>query len=325
MAKALLMAALLLPAAAAFLRSRRDGARVPIIGRHVFISGGSSGIGLAIAKLAAAAGAAKISLLARDAAKLSAARAEILRESKGGVHVAVFSADVRDEGAVRRAVEEAGEIDVLVCNQGVFLPCELEKQAMEEIKFTMDVNVMGCFHLIRAALAGMKSGASEEKPRSIAIVSSQAGQIGVYGYTSYSASKFALRGLAEALHQELIGHNVYISLVFPPDTDTPGLSEELKRRPEMTSVVAGTSSCMTAEGVAKKTLAGIMAARFMVYCNFDGLMMGIATAGVSPQRSWAMALAEIFGSGFMRFIALCTQYYWSKAIAKGHQAKDKRM
>ena len=49
--------------------------------------------------------------------------------------------------------------------------------------------------------------------------------MGIYGYTAYSASKFALRGLAEALHHELIGHNIFVSLVFPPDTDTPGLAK----------------------------------------------------------------------------------------------------
>lgn len=49
--------------------------------------------------------------------------------------------------------------------------------------------------------------------------------MGIYGYTAYSASKFALRGLAEALQQEVIADNIHVSMIFPPDTATPGLAE----------------------------------------------------------------------------------------------------
>lgn len=49
--------------------------------------------------------------------------------------------------------------------------------------------------------------------------------MGVYGYTAYSASKFALRGMAEALQQEVIAQDIHLSLIFPPDTETPGLEE----------------------------------------------------------------------------------------------------
>jgi short-subunit dehydrogenase len=50
-------------------------------------------------------------------------------------------------------------------------------------------------------------------------------QVGIYGYAAYSVSKFALRGLGEALQHEIIAHNIHVSLIFPPDTETPGLEE----------------------------------------------------------------------------------------------------
>jgi 3-dehydrosphinganine reductase len=62
----------------------------------------------------------------------------------------------------------------------------------------------------------------------ILFVSSQAGQIGIFGYTAYSATKFALRGFAEALQMELKPYGIYVTLSYPPDTDTPGFKEELK-------------------------------------------------------------------------------------------------
>ncbi|XP_048624083.1 3-dehydrosphinganine reductase TSC10B-like [Brassica napus] len=187
--------------------------KIPIKSRHVFITGGSSGIGLA------AAGGARVSILARSLSKLADAKRSI--ELSAGVEVSTFSADVRDYDAVSKAVNQSGPIDVLIVNQGVFIGKELEKQSTEEIKFMIDVNLVGSFNVIKAALPSMKG----RGPASISLVSSQAGKAGIYGYTAYSASKFGLQGLAQALQQEVISHDIHVSLLFPPDTDTPGFEE----------------------------------------------------------------------------------------------------
>jgi len=181
MAAALLL--LLVPpagllAALAFL-ARPRAAQIPLKGRHVFITGGSSGIGLAMATAAAREGA-RVSILARNLARLEEARAAIQRDSgrDDGVSVGVHAADVRDADAVARALREAGPVDVLVCNHGVFVPQELERQDMDEIKWMVDINLMGTFHLIKAALPAMKARTRETRlPGSIAIMSSQAGQV----------------------------------------------------------------------------------------------------------------------------------------------------
>ncbi|KAM7462706.1 hypothetical protein LguiA_030827 [Lonicera macranthoides] len=300
-----------------FLIIRPRPAKVPIKNRHVFITGGSSGIGLALAHRAASEGA-RVSILARNQNKLDEAREAIKLST--GLEVAVFSADVRDYDAVKRAVEEAGDVDVLVCNQGVFVPEELESQSLEEVKFMMDVNVMGTFHLIKAALPGMKNR-GDRGAGSIAIMSSQAGQVGIYGYTAYSASKFALRGMAEALQQEVIAENIHVSLIFPPDTETPGLVEENKRRPQLTSIIAASSGAMKADEVAKKALNGIKSASFIVPCNFEGLLLSIATAGLSPQRSFLMAFVEVVAAGILRMAGLCFQWNWYGSIEKWHTQK----
>ncbi|RWW08020.1 hypothetical protein BHE74_00010104 [Ensete ventricosum] len=217
----LLPFAILLLVLAAIVRPRP--VRIPLKGRHVLVTGGSSGIGLALALRAAAEGA-RVTIFARDPSRLQDARHAIRLAT--GVDVAVLAADVRDSEAVARALEAADYVDVLICNHGVFLPQELERQSLEEVRFMVEVNLMGTFHLIKAALPAMKQRAKESGlPASIAIMSSQAGQVGIYGYTAYSASKFGLRGLAEALQHEVIADNIHITLVFPPDTDTPGLAE----------------------------------------------------------------------------------------------------
>ncbi|KAL6911331.1 hypothetical protein ACP4OV_000136 [Aristida adscensionis] len=308
-------------AALAFL-ARPRAARVPLAGRHVLVTGGSSGIGLAMATAAAREGA-RVSILARNAARLDAARAAI--RAAAGADVGVLAADVRDPAAVARALAEAGPVDVLVCNHGVFVPQELERQDMEEVKWMVDINVMGTFHLIKAALPAMKARTRETGlPGSIAIMSSQAGQVGVYGYTAYSASKFALRGLGEALQHEVIADNIRVSLIFPPDTETPGFEEEHKRRPELTNIIAGSSGGMKADDVAKKALAGIKSGKFVVPCNFEGAMLAVATAGLSPQSSPLMAFLEVIGAGLMRFAALCFQWNWFSAIENYYAKKNKK-
>ncbi|GFP83998.1 3-dehydrosphinganine reductase tsc10a [Phtheirospermum japonicum] len=291
---------------------------IPIKNRHVFITGGSSGIGLALGHLCARGGA-DVTLLARSVSKLEEAKQSIKLST--GRDVRVVSADVRDYDAVKRAVDEAGPIDVLVCNHGVYIPQELEDQNMEEIKFMIDVNLTGSFHLIKAALPAMKKTRAERGPGSIALMSSQAGQVGIYGYAAYSASKFGLRGLAESLLHETITDNIHVSLIFPPDTDTPGFAEENKRRPQLTSIIAASSGAMKADQVAQKSLAGICSGSFNVNCNLLGLLLSGATAGLSPQRSCLMAFMEVMTAGLMRVVALFLQWDWFRNIEKWHAKK----
>ena len=147
---------------------------VPIKGRHVFITGGSRGIGLALAQKAVSEGA-RVSLLARSLHKLEEAQKSI--RLAYGVDVGIFAADVCDYDAVKRAVVDAGPIDVLVVNHAVFGPQEFEKQGLDKVKLMIDVNLMGSFNVIKAALPSMK-GRKDLQPASIALMSSQVGQVG---------------------------------------------------------------------------------------------------------------------------------------------------
>ncbi|KAK2646935.1 hypothetical protein Ddye_022130 [Dipteronia dyeriana] len=319
-----LLTLLLLPLSLLFLLYaivRPKPVKIPIKNRHVFITGGSSGIGLALAHRAAQEGA-RVSILARSLQKLEEAKQSIRLAT--GIEVATFSADVRDFDAVKKAVDEAGPVDVLVVNHGVFVAQELENQELDEIKFMIDVNLMGSFNMIKAALPQMKKRPIGG-PTSIALMSSQAGQVGIYGYTAYSASKFALRGLAEALQQEVIGDDIHVSLIFPPDTETPGLEEENKRKPQLTSIIADSSGAMKAEEVAKKTLNGIKSGSFTVPCNFEGLLLSLATSGLSPQRSVLMAFVEVVTAGLLRLAGLCFQWNWYGSIQSWHAQKKSKL
>ncbi|OMP09532.1 Short-chain dehydrogenase/reductase SDR [Corchorus olitorius] len=294
---------------------------IPIKNRHVFITGGSIGIGLAIAKKAASEGA-RISLLSRSLDKLKEAKQSIQEEYQ--VDVSIFAADVRDYNAIERAIKEAGPIDVLVINHGVFVFEELGTQELDVVKFMIDVNLMGTFNVIKAALPLMKAR-KDKSPASIAIMSSEAGQVGLYGYTAYSASKFGLRGLAEALQQEVISDNIYVSIICPPSTETPGRNEAIKTMSElMKFIISSSGEVMKAEEVAKITLNAIKSGSFTVPCTFIGRLLVVATAGVSPQTSFLMAAVEVVFAGFGRFVALFYLWSWYRKIEQC-QAQSKKV
>lgn len=160
---------------------------IPVKGRHVLISGGSSGIGLALAHLVAAQGAAKVYLLARRQSALEEARASIERSSGQRVHI--LSADVRDFGSVVEAVASAGDVDVLICSHGVARPETLEASSLESINEVVDTVLKGNIHLIKAVLPGMKERAARDggrgPPAGICIISSQAGQASRFCLLAY--------------------------------------------------------------------------------------------------------------------------------------------
>lgn len=96
------------------------------------------------------------------------------------------------------------------------------------------------------------------------------------------------------------------------------LTAENKRRPPLSSIIAGSSGTMKADEVAEKTLNGIKYGRFIIPCNFLGYVAAIATAGLSPQRSYIMAFMEVGGAGIARLVGLFFQWYWHGSIEKWH-------
>ncbi|EFJ36401.1 hypothetical protein SELMODRAFT_78109 [Selaginella moellendorffii] len=288
---------------------------VEIRGRHILISGGSSGIGLELAKIAAAHGARKVTLLARNVERLKEARDAVAAAVSGSsdTEVGFVSADVLDRAGLRRAMVEAGDVDVLVCSHGISIPCAFEDARDEDLDTVVGINFMGTMNVIKAALPGMVRDGGVY-PRSIAIFSSQAAQAGIYGFACYSGAKVALVKFAESLKQELFLRKIQISVIYPPDTDTPGLREENKFKPEITKILSESSSAMVAIDVARKAMDGIRAGRFNVSCNFDGHLLAILCTGMSPHMSVCYTLAEIVFLPVTRIISLFIQYGWYRTI-----------
>lgn len=253
--------------------------------QHVLITGGSSGIGLAIAQQAAAEGA-KLSLMARDQAKLEQARGEIVEHAPACLEIVTVSADVSQEAEVIAALRTAqathGPVDVLITSAGVAHAGYFEDIPTEIFERTMAVNYFGTLYPIKAVLPAMR----KRGHGAILLVSSGVGLHGFFGYTPYGPTKFALRGLAESLRAEMKDTGVQISIVYPPDTDTPQLAEESRTKPPETKALTAQGGIWSAENVAKLTLKGLKRGRFSITPGVALTLLAWLHSLLAPALYW---------------------------------------
>jgi len=253
---------------------------------HAIITGGSSGIGRELGRRLAAAGYS-LSLVARRKELLDEAAADISSHFKNpSQRVFTFSADVSEadqaEAAVQACIAKLGAPDLVVTSAGVAVPGYFGDIPLEAHERSMAVNYFGSLYVARAALPAMRARRSGR----IVFISSGAGLMGLFGYTTYSPSKFALRGLAEALRAELSADKIGVSIVYPPDTETPMLEEENKIKPEETKLITGVVKTWSAEAVTDCIMRGISRGAFAITPGMAITMMNRAPGVTIPFLSW---------------------------------------
>ena len=240
---------------------------------NVIITGGSSGIGKATSKLLAKYGA-NVFTIARDRKKLDQAVQEIeAQRISPDQQFGAFSADVRSykevENAIAAIIEADGPPDILINSAGICHPGYFEELPLSVFRDMMDTNYFGTLYAVKAVLPHMMAQGKGH----IVTVSSVAGLIGVFGYTAYGASKFAVRGLSEALRSELKPHNIGVSVLLPPDTETPQLWEENKIKPYETKAISGSVKPMSPEKVAQELLEGIRRGKYLIIPGLESKLI----------------------------------------------------
>lgn len=187
-----------------------------ISGKVVIITGASSGIGMATAKLLASQGAV-LSLAARRKDKLDALVAEI---QEAGGKACAFKTDVSNrsdmESLVAGTIAAFGRIDVFFNNAGIMPLSMLESSRYEEWEQMIDVNIKGVLHGIGAALPHFK----EQKSGHFINVSSVAGHIVAPSSAVYSGTKFAVRAISEGLRQEVKPYNIRTTTISPGSVES---------------------------------------------------------------------------------------------------------
>jgi 3-oxoacyl-[acyl-carrier protein] reductase len=185
-------------------------------GKVALITGGSRGIGAAIAKRLAADGATIAITYAKDANAASAVVKAI--EQSGGKAIAI-QADAAKAEAVKAAVEKAfatfGRLDVLVNNAGTAIPKPFEEATLEEMDQVIDINIRGVFVATQAALKHMKSGG-----RVIMIGSAVGERVAAPGLVPYAGTKGAVKMFTQALAREIGSRGITVNNVQPGPIDT---------------------------------------------------------------------------------------------------------
>ena len=237
--------------------------KVSVAGKVILITGGSSGIGLALAKRVAAEGA-RVALVARRVEPLEAALASLPGEGHR-----VYPCDVADVDAVTEMAEkvqaEMGVPDWVVNSAGITRPGYFWELPVEVFHDMMRVNYFGTVHVSKAFVPAMMARGSGH----LLNVSSVAGYLGVFGYSAYGPSKYAVWGFSDVLRAELKPYGIKVHVVFPPDTDTPQLHYEMPLKPPETRILAETGGLLSAEQVAEEILRSVRRGKYVILPGAD--------------------------------------------------------
>jgi len=189
----------------------RSLTKYDLAGKVVVITGGSRGLGLALAREAGRKGA-RLAICARTVRQLEAAKSEL---SDAGMQVISIAADLTEkeqvEAMVERVVQHYGSIDVLINNAGIIHVGPEESMSIKDYEEAMDLNFWAAFYGIHSVLPFfLKQGGGR-----VVNITSIGGKLAVPHLLPYTASKFALVGLSEGMHAELKKKNIIVTTVVP--------------------------------------------------------------------------------------------------------------
>jgi 3-dehydrosphinganine reductase len=234
------------------------------LGQVAFICGGSKGIGKETAKEFFRLGGS-VCLLARDQKYLDMAIIEVENlRSNQDQFVETISGDATKreeiEPAIDKFMSRHGVPEYLINAVGYAYPEYIQNFNLDDFKENMEINYFGQLVPTLVFLPHF----IEQKRGHISFVSSMMGYMGIIGYATYAPTKFALVGLAEVLRHELHSYNISISILYPPDTETPGFKRENETKPPETAILSSTAKLFKPDKVAKQYLQGISKGKFYI-------------------------------------------------------------
>jgi 3-dehydrosphinganine reductase len=288
-------------------------------GKHVLVTGGSSGIGFSIALEYVMKGA-NVTILARDELKLKEKQGILQATAiQAGYNTKVMIASVDAcsgvkaiEKAIEKSVASIGSVDILVNCAGTSIASDFSSLPEVEFEKMLKINYLGSVYTTKAVVDKMMF----KNEGRIIFVASQVAQVAIHGYTAYAGSKWALRGFAEALQMELKPYNIYVSVAYPPDTDTPGYKIEMESKPLLTKLLSESGSVFSPEIVAKDIIHMSSVGYFGITTGFDGWLLKQLHPGFTPINNMHEIIQQILFSPLARFISLFYILNWDALCMK---------
>ncbi len=237
-----------------------------------FITGASEGIGKETAKELVKNGASVI-IFSRSKDKLDSALKEIEPFRKSADQLIILQTlDVTDakqtDQVLNAAIKKYGVPDYLINCAGFARPGYLNELDLQYYHQMMELNYFGIVNVCKTLVPHMMTSMNGH----IINTSSMAGFIGLFGYTGYCASKYAVVGFSEALKRELEHYNIKVSVLCPPNTRTPGLDEENKYKPREVLATEEKAKPVNPDYIAKELIKYLDSKKFMIVPTFDGGM-----------------------------------------------------
>jgi 3-dehydrosphinganine reductase len=246
-------------------------------GKSALVMGGSEGIGLAVALEFVIQGS-HVTVCSRHPDKLKKAL-QIMETSRVDQQqrLSTQSVDVTDYASTSRRLESIlghdGPPEFLINSAGVARPGYLEDLAMSDIRQMMELNYFGTVNAIKAVFPAMRRAGKGH----IVNVSSMAGYLGLFGYTGYCASKYAVIGFSEALRHEAKPYGIHVSVLCPPNTKTPGLERENQKKPKEVLKMEEKAKTSDPQTVAKALLRALPRRPFLINPTLDSKLIYAAS------------------------------------------------
>ncbi|CAK7568081.1 MAG: 3-dehydrosphinganine reductase [Sporothrix epigloea] len=319
-----------------------SGNQMPVDGKTVLITGASEGMGRSAARLLAAQGA-NVIVVARNEARLAETVAEIKAAAKSSSQRFHYvSADVSVPNYAQAVIENAlawnGDkpIDIVWCVAGMSTPMlwaeETNSIAMGASRRNMDVNYWGAAEMAHSILREWlrpEAGPYKE-PRHLVFTASVLALYPVAGYATYTPTKWALRGLADTLTQEVMLYEqtnpVRISVVFPGTILSPGFERETKTKPDVTVHLEKDDPRYTPDEVASKAIKGLQRGEHFVTVSMLGDVMRWSVLGGAPRNNWLLDTLGAYLMATVMFFVLWWFHGEIKTWGKkhGHPSTYKR-
>ncbi|WYZ40029.1 hypothetical protein EsH8_IV_000370 [Colletotrichum jinshuiense] len=319
--------AVLLLAYAMGLFSRKN--HMPVDGKTVLLTGASEGMGRSVALQLAAKGA-NLVLVARNGARLEELLVELKAAAKSPEtqRFKYIVADVARENYAAPVIAEATawndgrSPDIVWCIAGMATTGFFTETPFSETRKNMDVNFYGTAEMAHAILRVWLAldAPIEDEPKHLIMTTSVVAFFTVAGYAPYAGSKWAIRGLADTLSQEVLLYpqNVKIHVVFPGTITSPGLERENATKPQITHQMEELDPVQSPEDVARFSIQGLEKGEYFVTVAFLGSLMKWSGLGGSLRNNWFVDTFMIWVTSWVWVFLLPDMLRQCKNYGKKH-------